>query len=71
MMRTPRGRIARRCTGCLMLAAVAAWSYVALVDSRQDNPEQQAANDRYESLQQNYYSQLPAGHVSELFARVH
>jgi hypothetical protein len=71
MMRTPWSRIARRCTGCLMLAAVAAWSYTALVDSQQDNPAQQAANDRYESLQQNHYSQLPAGHVSELFARVH
>jgi hypothetical protein len=71
MMRTPWGRIARRCTGCLILAAVAAWSFNVLVESRPYDPVEQAANDRDESLLHNHYSQLPVGHVSELFARVH
>ena len=66
MKRTSKG-IARRCTACLMLAAAVVWSIAAIVDGR-SIPVSLPGN-QYESLDQQL-SQLPVGHVAEVFSRM-
>ena len=73
MMRTGKGRLARRCATGLALVGVAAWSSYTLVDARQNATAQQFANEQYQAQLQNHYghhSHMPIGNVEELFARV-
>jgi hypothetical protein len=73
MMRTSRGRIARRCAISLALLAVAAWSMSTLVEGQQNASAEQIASEQYESQLQAHYSldrHWLVSNVGELFARV-
>jgi cell division septation protein DedD len=60
-------KFAKRCAGCLVLAAIAAAVVPAIVEGGQSARQREIAQPQFDTQVQYHYAHLPVGHIEQIF----